>query len=388
MSMTRNLFGLALVAVAGTAVSADPVTFDSSTDAFKAQVTGQRTVQAQGVKTTTGRETAEWAYNTRDCADCYWGYNFGWSDPECFVDGGANCPGYIWILPMGYTDFGDVLPYGAPQFDDGAGNVWATDIFFDDYQSDAGVWGDTGMLHGLAAFTGNAWTFNNYGSGVDKTFVFRYLWISADGATFYGGYVWELSALQGENWLYNLIAGELDAPTDPPDFEFPYEGLICFDYDNVTVEGHDDGGAWNVFLGGDIVDVAFPYPTDLYELGYNDETFWAAGGIDDPNVDPNWDGDPELGYLDILNTGYLINWAFTGTNSELAHGTPTQMGIIGGGVEPCDGDLDGDGDTDQSDLGILLAAFGVNANGDLNGDGVTDQSDLGILLADFGCVPG
>jgi hypothetical protein len=48
------------------------------------------------------------------------------------------------------------------------------------------------------------------------------------------------------------------------------------------------------------------------------------------------------------------------------------------------GDLDGDGDCDLSDLGILLAAFGVNGNGDLDGDGDTDLGDLGTLLAYFG----
>ncbi|MCK4872261.1 MAG: hypothetical protein KAS72_06015 [Phycisphaerales bacterium] len=53
----------------------------------------------------------------------------------------------------------------------------------------------------------------------------------------------------------------------------------------------------------------------------------------------------------------------------------------------CVGDLDGDGDTDQSDLGILLGAYGTSGAGDLDGDGDTDQSDLGILLGDYGCVP-
>ncbi|MCK4284139.1 MAG: hypothetical protein KAX44_07465 [Candidatus Brocadiae bacterium] len=51
----------------------------------------------------------------------------------------------------------------------------------------------------------------------------------------------------------------------------------------------------------------------------------------------------------------------------------------------CPGDLDGDETTGQSDLGILLASWGIDDGGDLNGDGVTDQSDLGILLADWGC---
>ncbi len=53
--------------------------------------------------------------------------------------------------------------------------------------------------------------------------------------------------------------------------------------------------------------------------------------------------------------------------------------------DPCVGDLDGDGVTGQSDLGILLGAYNLNADGDLNGDGVTDQADLGILLGDYGC---
>jgi V8-like Glu-specific endopeptidase len=56
----------------------------------------------------------------------------------------------------------------------------------------------------------------------------------------------------------------------------------------------------------------------------------------------------------------------------------------------CLGDLNGDGKTDQSDLGILLASFGCTAGigkcpGDVDYDGDTDQTDLGALLAGFGC---
>jgi hypothetical protein len=66
--------------------------------------------------------------------------------------------------------------------------------------------------------------------------------------------------------------------------------------------------------------------------------------------------------------------------------------ITSGGAPPgCAGDLDGDGDTDLADLGILLADFGClpppNCPGDLDNDGDTDLADLGILLADFGCTP-
>jgi lysyl endopeptidase len=50
-------------------------------------------------------------------------------------------------------------------------------------------------------------------------------------------------------------------------------------------------------------------------------------------------------------------------------------------------DLNGDGCVDQSDLGILLASYGVDDGGDIDGDGDTDQGDLGELLASYlvGC---
>ncbi|MFG0252576.1 MAG: peptidylprolyl isomerase [Phycisphaerales bacterium JB038] len=54
-------------------------------------------------------------------------------------------------------------------------------------------------------------------------------------------------------------------------------------------------------------------------------------------------------------------------------------------VVACTGDLDGDLDVDQSDLGLLLASYEIDAGGDVDGDGDTDQSDLGLLLADWGC---
>jgi hypothetical protein len=62
-------------------------------------------------------------------------------------------------------------------------------------------------------------------------------------------------------------------------------------------------------------------------------------------------------------------------------------------VPPCQGDLDGDGDVDQSDLGILLADYGCTGGtparpcpGDVDGDGDVDQSDLGVILARYGAA--
>ncbi len=61
--------------------------------------------------------------------------------------------------------------------------------------------------------------------------------------------------------------------------------------------------------------------------------------------------------------------------------------------EKCPGDIDCDGHTGHSDLGILLSAWcshegdaNWNACADLDGDGHVGHSDLGELLADWGCV--
>ncbi|MCK4873202.1 MAG: FG-GAP repeat protein [Phycisphaerales bacterium] len=92
----------------------------------------------------------------------------------------------------------------------------------------------------------------------------------------------------------------------------------------------------------------------------------AAAGL----VDDGWQADLAIG----------ARWNDAGgLNAGRAYLYPT---CVDAG---CAGDLDGDGDTDQSDLGILLAAYDISAAGDLDNDGDTDQSDLGILLADYNC---
>lgn len=66
----------------------------------------------------------------------------------------------------------------------------------------------------------------------------------------------------------------------------------------------------------------------------------------------------------------------TGSGSMLIGCVP-----FGGGG--CDEDLNGDGEVDGADLGLMLAGWGT-PDADLNGDGATDGADLGLLLAAFG----
>jgi hypothetical protein len=58
----------------------------------------------------------------------------------------------------------------------------------------------------------------------------------------------------------------------------------------------------------------------------------------------------------------------------------------------CDGDVDGDDDTDLSDLAALLGAYGsvfgdpnYDRDADFDVDDDVDLTDLAFLLADYGC---
>ncbi|MCK4874190.1 MAG: hypothetical protein KAS72_15820, partial [Phycisphaerales bacterium] len=81
-------------------------------------------------------------------------------------------------------------------------------------------------------------------------------------------------------------------------------------------------------------------------------------------------------YLPALDPG--LEWELTYASTRV------RLTVVEESGDPCPADLDGDGYIGQSDLGILLAAYGLGAGGDIDGDGDTDQGDLGALLAVYG----
>jgi hypothetical protein len=72
----------------------------------------------------------------------------------------------------------------------------------------------------------------------------------------------------------------------------------------------------------------------------------------------------------------LIAWD---SNGRFADSAPVTIRFEVLPAQPA-ADLNGDGQVDGIDLGILLAAWSSAGPGDLNGDGVVDGVDLGVLL--------
>jgi hypothetical protein len=56
-------------------------------------------------------------------------------------------------------------------------------------------------------------------------------------------------------------------------------------------------------------------------------------------------------------------------------------------VNPCMGDLDGNGVVNGADLGMVLAGWGTAGSSDLDGNGTTNGADLGLLLSGWGDCP-
>jgi hypothetical protein len=84
-----------------------------------------------------------------------------------------------------------------------------------------------------------------------------------------------------------------------------------------------------------------------------------------------------------------VSWVYFGLfpNSNYTITSGTGVDWSGPQDPPIPGDLNGDGQVDSADLGLLLLYYGPCDDGcggaDLNGDGQVDSADLGLLLLYF-----
>lgn len=186
------------------------------------------------------------------------------------------------------------------------------------------------------------------------------------------------------NWFgYRTV--HIDLVALGADIRIPAAGLIGLDFDNFLVDANGQPtaepacGVAHMIAGGDLVHAAFPKPDQLTAAGSNDPEFWlAASGHPETRDD---DGDGVISIGDVVHDPATpwVNWAFTigspNVESHAPHALPIRIWVLPEGSTACEGDHDGDGDTDLGDLGAILAGYGT----------LYDLANLGAVLADYGC---
>ena len=189
-------------------------------------------------------------------------------------------------------------------------------------------------------------------------------------------------------------------------------GTFCF----VTGQGSVGGSLGeNDVDGGSTTLVTPPIDTSGIDVGTVAFAYWYRN---DAGASPNQDAMPVEISIDGGTTWTTIatiadnaaEWRFfeievdlSGSNLALVRFIASDLGdgsVVEAAIDDftlstrscsktdCPGDLDGGGQVDGGDLGLLLAAWGTpDPSADLNGDGTVNGADLGLLLAAWGPCP-
>jgi len=178
------------------------------------------------------------------------------------------------------------------------------------------------------------------------------------------------------------------------------DAIIAWDPNVLTLTGHDQTDAGYVWLTAGFLND----PDDINDdLSDGDGLFTALAFPGNPAfADPNGLVVTTLRFEPVaLSSGTVVR--FLSQLGQFGHTRVLCGGNITGDISstaivevfpcpgPCPADIDDSGLVDQSDLGILLSAFGkcdgqpgFDPLADLDCSDCIDQSDLGILLSFFG----
>jgi len=283
------------------------------------------------------------------------------------------------IMPLPWEEDFDSYENGSSMHGQGGWKGWDNNAAFTAYVTDTqsqspphsvDIVGDADLVHEYSGYTSGDWTYT------------AWLYVPED---FNNG-----DPIMDPPGTYFIL---LNRYNDGGPYNWSVQ--LVFDGDTGMLVG-DCGAADNVtmpYIAGQWVEIRvdiFLDPEDDWTQVYYNNVL-----LDDPALPDH----PELG------GGYQWSTGVFGTDPDgllnigavdlFANGA-TSVYYDDMSLQPyepeCPGDVDGDGDTDHSDLGALLAAWCThegdpnwNANADLDGDGHVGHSDLGTLLADWGC---
>jgi outer membrane protein assembly factor BamB len=252
------------------------------------------------------------------------------------------------------------VPFGDPSLDEATG-TFQRPIDFD--------WGALDITNG-----DSLWTFDNYPE------IFGIAPID-NGRVYVGsrnGLLYCLDALTGaEYWRF--------------DCEWLNRGATCI--------GHDG----TIYTNGEKKLFAIsPDGEEIWRYSLGNAYIHNAGIVDgDGTVYLGTNKSPKLGTVQAVNPEGTALWIHDMPDYVTASPMLAPDGTLYvlcrdkylyAFKDPTPGDVDGDGDVDQSDLAALLAAWGTipgdpfwNPDADFDADGAIGQADLGVLLANYGC---
>jgi uncharacterized membrane protein len=207
------------------------------------------------------------------------------------------------------------------------------------------------------------------------------------------------NAARNVGFVYDMISGDAyEVEPLPGD-----NGAIAFGLGDAghvvgsSMMNQGDGTPFVWTSAGGSVEIPLPPATSLGSARAVNSSGWVVGNAGGVYAVPFlYDGTETYALADLIDPG--TGWGLDDNTSSSALGISDNGIIVGTGEyngevrayamipvsEPCVGDLNGDGQRDQADLGELLAHYNVDDGGDLDGDGDTDQADLGALLARYG----